>query len=411
MSSRPTWIALVAYPLGLFARPLDLGAAPHEPLSLHERTPLVLIVVSPKGSRTETGPSEILRKTALILEPKTSIAVKSPEQAGADVDAIQSCEDRSRLSCWVLAIRRDEGRTAKHRARYLVVMSLREQGRGVDRISAMLFDLDRAATAYNETPRDRSNWVDVAENRIFETAIESHGGVVDAREAGALEQLLRRVFLDHFRPGFERNGHWEPFGRIEIEKARPGLIIDIDGKTVGSADSDVAAIDDVLPGRHSIALTDPSGALEPWRGEVEVARGETRAIAALLVERKSAISIRGATFWTGIGVGVLGLGLSAYAVLAPAHVARAKICSGASCSAQPPEFASFCEKSASDPSSCSSGGVLVAPLGFAMIGTGAAWSLGSELLEADGRIPWISLLGGIVLGGAVYGVSAAVGRH
>ena len=55
-------------------------------------------------------------------------------------------------------------------------------------------------------------------------------------------------------------------------------------------------------------------------------------------------------------------------------------------------------------------GVLTAPLGYSLLGAGAAFSIGSLLEESS--VPWISLIAGLVIGGTAYGLSAALdGPH
>jgi hypothetical protein len=55
-------------------------------------------------------------------------------------------------------------------------------------------------------------------------------------------------------------------------------------------------------------------------------------------------------------------------------------------------------------------GVLAAPLGYSLLGTGAAFTVGS--LFEENAVPWISLIAGVVIGGTAYGLSAALdGPH
>ena len=53
------------------------------------------------------------------------------------------------------------------------------------------------------------------------------------------------------------------------------------------------------------------------------------------------------------------------------------------------------------------GGVLIAPLGYSLVGTGAAFSVGS-LLTGDNEIPWIPVVVGLGIGALSYGLSTAL---
>jgi hypothetical protein len=50
---------------------------------------------------------------------------------------------------------------------------------------------------------------------------------------------------------------------------------------------------------------------------------------------------------------------------------------------------------------------MIAPLGYSLAGTGAAWSAGALFTEA-GELPWIPWVVGLAAGAAAYGISAAV---
>jgi hypothetical protein len=113
---------------------------------------------------------------------------------------------------------------------------------------------------------------------------------------------------------------------------------------------------------------------------------------------------RAALFWGGVGASAAGLALGAWALASEA-----------------PDTVTYCAPPCGDrflavgeaPSSppavgASGGGALAGPLGYALVLTGATWSLGSAFLGDEEAFPWWSALGGLVLGGTAYAVSAAV---
>jgi hypothetical protein len=74
------------------------------------------------------------------------------------------------------------------------------------------------------------------------------------------------------------------------------------------------------------------------------------------------------------------------------------------CPAPPkPAFATLCELGSSTP--C--GGVLAAPLGFALVVSGASFGAGA-LIGDEGELPLIPLIAGVVLGAGAYGLLAAL---
>jgi hypothetical protein len=53
------------------------------------------------------------------------------------------------------------------------------------------------------------------------------------------------------------------------------------------------------------------------------------------------------------------------------------------------------------------GGVLLLPLGYSLLGAGAAWTVGAWL--SDDEVPWLPVLVGLGVGTLAYAVSAAAG--
>src|SRR5882724_8400685 len=68
-------------------------------LVLDERAPLAMLVIAPSGSAWPPA-IDLYRAADEALRPRTSLRVRSAEQAGLDVAQIAACELKERLSCW-----------------------------------------------------------------------------------------------------------------------------------------------------------------------------------------------------------------------------------------------------------------------------------------------------------------------
>jgi hypothetical protein len=68
---------------------------------------------------------------------------------------------------------------------------------------------------------------------------------------------------------------------------------------------------------------------------------------------------------------------------------------------------SHASKSGATGAFSSSNGVLIAPLGYSLIGLGAAWVLGTWVTPSEDA-PWIALAAGLGVFAASYGLSAAL---
>lgn len=256
---------------------------------------------------------------------------------------------------------------------------------GADRLVALLLDTTAAIRIIHDAaPEEQSN----VESRLAAEAIAAVTLPTELDDRAELEAFIERLFEDKLSRVFERAGVKGRFGRIQL---RPGeedsAWIILDGRKIGRLDG-ATTIRNVPPGDHRLRLEEEG--LESFEGEVQVPPGERVSLRPVLraqVWEYTPLS-RQVLLWTGVGVGLVGVGLAALSFADD----EAGLCAGAACSDR--TFRAF-------------GGVPLLPLGYSLAGAGAAWSLGS-LLGSERDVPWIELVSGLVVFGAAFGLSVAL---
>lgn len=399
---------------------LAAPALTEDTIAVDERVPVVLLVLTPGASVPGARTSDLQRIAAEVLRRKTDLNLLSLEQAGADAARIADCHGK--LGCWVRAVRPDYDRlqtelpTDTSYPRFLIALSILAKPGAPERLSAVLLETDAVLAFDHAFPRSGAGWEEKLENRVFELAEQSPPVTADLSDAARVRAYFERLFESEWRGAFEKSGHWEPHGAVLITCSIAGRTIELDGAAVGVTRKGTTRLTGVAPGKRRITVAGRSGRA-PFEATVEVTPGASAAITAEVEaeERPAGAGaiVRGATFWSGVGLAAIGVGLSTYAAVAtPSKIAVCLDAPGGGSGLCPPEreFLSFCELSSDDPAACGgSKGVLVAPLGFSFIGAGGAWALGSALFGGEDDVPWIPLAAGLVLGAVAYGVSAALG--
>lgn len=400
---------------------------------LNERDNAVMVVMTPRGVAPATRTAELIEAAAAATEARTSLALLSPEQAGADLSRLDACEERDRLSCWVRAVRGDYDRLSlelpngevrpyeDHQddlarrsvgyVRYLFAVSVFPQSDGGERVTALLIDTDRALAEFHHARRETKGWNERVENRIFEQAVRAPPGVLGDSADESLRAYFVGALSGPFRAAFERSGHWEPYGRVEIT-AQPKLTVELDGKVVGQTESGVTAIERVTPGTRALRVSHPEGTHAPFTDDLIVGRKGTvaREISLIRLPSTSVKAARLTTLWGGVALAAAGAALTAYGLAADPNLEYSQPCLQGECgTVGSKSFVSFCDLSAETSEDCAGSGLLIGPLGYSLVATGATWSLGTALFVEDGEFPWIPLVAGVVAGGLSYGLSAALG--
>jgi len=102
--------------------------------------------------------------------------------------------------------------------------------------------------------------------------------------------------------------------------------------------------------------------------------------------------------WSGAGLAAAGTAVLTYSLL---HSEDPQLlpCPGGECAGVGRTFSTF---------GGGESGILIAPLGYSLIGAGAAFSLGTLLYGEEWEMPWIQIAAGVLVGGASYAISAAL---
>lgn len=390
-------------------------------LNAETRVPLAFVLSNPTGEVAQTSRSEMIRVVSDLLRDRTDFALQV-----VDPSALKEC--RGRLTCLTLKVRRDyqrpalllpQGGTIPYREhvrrlrnaqtpypRYLLVVSNITSARKADRMSSVLIDTDLALQIYHDANRNRPDWSTDVEVRIGNGATVTKPIRARVRNASETTKYLQALFEVHFRSTFERTQHWEPYGRLEIECAIPGLVVEMDGRPLGTTQTNLTRVRGLHPGRHRIALNHPN--YEPAQAEVEITRAQTTRVSLTPKRRPgSGAPLKTALLWTGAAVAATGVGVLTYGLTRPSDVTLT--CIGNVCDSGQ-NFVTFGydpDQADRNPLQVNPSGVLIAPLGYSLIGAGAAWGLGSWLTDEE-DLPWIAFVVGLAIGGVSYGLSAAL---
>lgn len=384
---------------------------------LQDETPLAFLLVTPSGAAARVRSSVLIDLVSDLFERHTDLSIQ--------LVASETTEDcRGRLPCIVRAVRTDYDREALlgPDGRVLPfavhVARLRDEGRRPveflfllssialedgDRLVPQWVDTHRALAIAHEAEQGLPEWDRDVEARVRAEAVRvllESGTVRSEAEASA---FLTDLVTTRLRPLLERRGHWEPFGEVVLSSSPEGAAVTLDGRIVGTTRGGEARILRIRPGRHRLELSRPD-AEAPWQQDFAIGRGERVVFEPALRRRVRLGDARAVLAWTGVGVGLAGVGLGVWA-LAAAPGGRTTYCSE-------PCQDRFFALGEEDPGSAfrapEGGGVLAAPLGYGLLVTGVAWTAGSLLLGDLEELPWLPLLGGLALGGLAYGVSAAL---
>lgn len=348
-------------------------------INVQERVPLALVVSMPTGLVANVGKSELIRIASDLVRRHTDFF---PQEL--DEIAVRDC--KGRLTCLALKSRRDYG---SQQPGYLLLISNVPVPDGADRMSLTLLDVERAILIHRDAPR-RPGWQDEVEATVSEDAAVSPPLGSGARDVQEALTLLATVFTRNLADELEKAGHWEPFGEIEIACEVEGAVIKLDGNGVGSTIAGVTRLAGARPGIRSVELEHPK--YLPFRTTLEVTRGGiARAEATFEAPPGNDTGIvRQVVLWSGVAAAAAGVGIA---------IAGAALPSDGETSCFAPcetgrEFRTFGD-----------GPVAVAPLGFALAGTGLVWALGTWLFGGSDDVPWIQLVTGAVVGGTTYALS------
>lgn len=391
-------------------------------INVKERVPIALLLINPKADVAGTSISEVLQTVSQVLDRHTNFSVDVIDPQ----DVMTFCEGR--LGCIVRRVRKDYERDRLLAAdgspmpydehlkalgnrpytRYLVILSnVAQQGRP-DRLSSLLVDTDEALAEWHEADQQRRDWQRDVESRINSSAVVARPKWAELSNAQQTQAYLQRLFRDDFHGVFARSGNWHPYGSVAIRTNLEGLSIQLDGRLVGSTREGVTRLEGVTAGGRTVLLSHPE--FDPFTRDIVVEAGSTQGIDAT-VQTRSMSGGRVGVLWSGVGIAAVGavfvgLALEQDASSLKIVCVRSNKSASGSCGTEGrSEFTSLSGADGDDPNGA---GVLTAPLGYSLMASGAAFSLGSLLSPSDTEIPWLAIGAGLVVGALSYGISHAL---
>ncbi len=375
-------------------------------IDVDERAPLLMMEMTPKGVRVPIATTRLYRVAAEALQHRSRLELRSPEQLGIDTSRLLECELDRRLTCWVEEARRTRPAEAPM---FLLVMSLVESKEGTVEVAGVLVDLERAGKIIDRALDEPAGSVASVENRIFESVITARGTTSRLDDDAELLQLLDRFLAGDFAGAFAEHGVAEPAGAITIAGGRAGLEIAIDDALVGITGPGTTRLEALAPGARRVSIRDPE-------------RHEELLTEAVMVRPQTPVEVRipppavapdrtrmKVGLFGGVAIAAVGIAISAVGIgLAPDRDVVTP-CVGADCTEQrTSRLAGTCDLAHERSSECANGGLLLLPLGYSVALSGALWSIGSVLFPDSELAFWLSLVAGVGLGAATYGISSAL---
>ncbi len=384
------------------------GAAPTPSAPTFERQPIAWHLSIPSSASstmsqalTGTLQQKIQHLTSLRPVQMRSIGI-TPERCGTN------------LECWVESLCPEQAKRIKDAALspfgnsriaetsplevpYALLVTVHGN---FERTALLLLDLNSALAAYKTVYAQRERTPTALEDAIYAQGTKSLL-TRDRRLDKAIDQLFVTI-----NPAFKKSGHWRPNGSLRILQTPSGLSVMLNGKRATQTAEGQTQIDNIPEGQYTLTIEDQRGRYLPNKAQVRINRGEIFSHSPTMVRAPSAIPLaRRATFWTGIASAAAGASLIAYALLAPQRTDTVQVCPG-DCPNSQRLFATFNDFRTGDAEP--GRGVPVAPLGYSLVGLGAAFSLGTWLIGDEETWPWLPWLIGAVVGSASMSVSVLV---
>lgn len=361
------------------------GAAP-QTIALHERSSVVLLDV--RGALPSETFERLREAGDRWLAKDTSLELIAPAMADLDRAAFIRCAGAERFTCWSQL-----ARSARRDVRFVWIIAASSTDGGHD-VRSVWLDVARAGEAPS-ADANRENW-------IFENAVRE----LPPEPLADVDRFVATMFGTHVRDTIEDADAWRPYGAIAIAAGDAGLVIELDGRTIGTTVAAPTRIEGIRRGRHTLNVHD--GRAVAFSGAVDAADEPTPIVLAPAGEDPTRVGIvNRVAMYSGFAIAATGVALLAVAA-ASSPSAPAGVCSGPGC---PPAstggWITSCQLGGADAACVADpSGVLVPGLGLALFGAGASFGLGALLFESDRDVPWWSLAIGVATGIAVYGLSA-----
>lgn len=351
-------------------------------IEARESSPLDLVLLVPAGELGAAATrSEIIRGVDEALLAHTSLRAEPIDSALL----AETCPE-GKFGCFSRRLVRSE---------LYAVISVVSLGEGSLRLAATLIDAKRARAC----PPNAGEEACIVTTAVIASAPPQ---IVAAQE---VMPRIRAFLLERSRHAFDAAKVWEPYGALSIAFAEEGFEVQLDGETIGSSSKPATRIERVLPGPRKVQLS--RGSVSTRAEVVLVERAKTATVAMTL--DLDPHPLRTVLLYSGAGAAVAGVVLTTVAIVEAGSRGSIVGCVGAnvSCSGR---FVGSGDVRDPRPLQPATGprGVLLAPLGLALAGGGAAWSIGS-LLGDEPDPPLFEALIGAGLMIATYAAGAWLG--
>jgi hypothetical protein len=392
--------------------------------------PINVIIAAPTRHIGNTNTSEIFRFLEESLRRRTNFTAmlrEDPRCAGLACFVEKTRDDYSEhLTEFKREDKPDELKTwgevssmlrSKPHARYLILLSSVAQADETDRLTALLVDTNEAlryiheARARKELGNPEKD--EALDDQIAQWAVKASPPPMKVRSTDPIDDLLRKLVEEDFKPVFEQEGHWEPYGSIAIVGPDPGLEIEIDGAKVGTTKPSRTVIGKVLPGSVSVKILHPDYIAAEQTVQVERGRVAELDIAVVREPLEFGQTARTGVLWAGVGLTVIGAAIAVFGLARASgselHVVcvrdpNAPECKGGS---EWLKFGGAAGDESIDPSEDINRGnsIGIVPMGYSLALTGLTWSLTTALIGEDDDVPWLQVALGVLVFVGAYGLS------
>ncbi len=364
---------------------LAVSQPPTPTISVAERAPLALIILTPAGVPSSTLPlSEMTRLLHDNIERESSLAVLdvTPSDVLPCQGALYCIFDRSAAS------------VRKRSVPYVVVVSSFALKQGADRYAFVVIDGAAAERCAGESDRDL----------CAERAVLARSSAQPASEASAKDALI-----DFVRGPLKKAvgpKRWYRFGELLLRSA-PNAWVQLDGKPIGRAGRDGALrVTGLEPGAHALKVS--AQGFEPQQSGFSVGSGAAAELSLRL--RKPTHPGHWPTIYGGGAAAFLGAALVIWGAAYHAQNSSASSvcfddCASSSFWTLEQMFSGRPEIGAPE---ANRGALLAIPLGYSLVLAGGAAAVWRAFFSDAGESPWLELAVSLGLGVLSYGVSAAV---
>ena len=379
-------------------------------LVVDEREPIVMMVKTPRGALASARISEILQVANQAFRKNSGLRIDSMEIAGVDPVRVSECDSEKQLSCWSRLLLEDYARDSGRRPpKFLLVTSVIPDSDKGDRFSTLLIDLAEVQLIAEKVLASSDISSPNLEDLIFERAVETVAGFSLVADLQSTRAYFNDLVTQKLRRKLESVGEWLPFGEVNLLQGR-GLIARLDGKVLGTLESDSVVLQGIRSGRRTLRLESIDGSIQPIEETVVV---QPRQRIELLIKKKPNFAgietSKKIMKWTGVGTAIIGAGIAATALALPLQSQTIKPCVGTDCDVDNGnQFARVCDYSFRELGEpCTGAGrVLLAPLGYSLMLSGVGLSSLSYIDDTSGDFRWWAPLTSIAIGAIAYGLSA-----